>query len=74
MKVGAEDESTHPKEMNEMLLKDKVAVITGGAGFNGPGSATARLMTARGVRVAFVDRPRLSSSIWRRFPLNFYVR
>ena len=28
-----------------MLLKDKVAVITGGAGLNGLGFATARLIT-----------------------------
>ena len=27
-----------------MLLKDKVAVITGGAGINGLGFATARMM------------------------------
>jgi NAD(P)-dependent dehydrogenase (short-subunit alcohol dehydrogenase family) len=30
-----------------MLLKDKVAVITGGAGINGLGFATARLMAAQ---------------------------
>ena len=29
-----------------MLLKDKVAVITGGAGLNGLGFATARMMAA----------------------------
>jgi NAD(P)-dependent dehydrogenase (short-subunit alcohol dehydrogenase family) len=41
--------------MNEMLLKDKVAVITGGAGLNGLGFATARLMAAHGARVAVLD-------------------
>ena len=40
-----------------MLLKDKVAIITGGAGQNGLGFATARLMAAHGARVAlFEDR------------------
>jgi NAD(P)-dependent dehydrogenase (short-subunit alcohol dehydrogenase family) len=34
-----------------MLLKDKVAVITGGAGLNGLGFATARLMAAQGARL-----------------------
>ena len=33
-----------------MLLKDKVAVITGGAGLNGLGYATARQMAAHGAR------------------------
>ncbi len=40
-----------------MLLKDKVAVITGGAGLNGLGYATARLMAAHGARVVRA-RPR----------------
>jgi NAD(P)-dependent dehydrogenase (short-subunit alcohol dehydrogenase family) len=40
-----------------MLLKDKVAVITGGAGLNGLGYATARQMAAHGAR--------WSSSTWR---------
>ena len=31
-----------------MLLKDKVAVITGGAGLNGLGFATARMMVEQG--------------------------
>jgi NAD(P)-dependent dehydrogenase (short-subunit alcohol dehydrogenase family) len=44
--------------MNEMLLKDKVAVITGGAGLNGLGFATARLMAAHGARVAVLDLAR----------------
>ena len=38
-----------------MLLKDKVAVITGGAGPNGLGFATARLMAQHGARVAVLD-------------------
>ncbi|HEU0204434.1 MAG TPA: SDR family NAD(P)-dependent oxidoreductase [Burkholderiaceae bacterium] len=41
-----------------MLLKDKVAVITGGAGLNGLGFATARLMAAHGARVAVLDLAR----------------
>ena len=41
-----------------MLLKDKVAVITGGAGQNGLGFATARLMAAQGARVAILDLAR----------------
>ena len=41
-----------------MLLKDKVAVITGGAGRNGLGFATAKLMAAQGARVAILDLAR----------------
>jgi NAD(P)-dependent dehydrogenase (short-subunit alcohol dehydrogenase family) len=41
-----------------MLLKDKVALITGGAGPNGLGFATARLMAAHGARVAILDLAR----------------
>ena len=41
-----------------MLLKDKVAVITGGAGPNGLGFATARLMAQHGARVAVLDLAR----------------
>jgi NAD(P)-dependent dehydrogenase (short-subunit alcohol dehydrogenase family) len=41
-----------------MLLQDKVAVITGGAGPNGLGFATARLMAAQGARVAILDLAR----------------
>jgi NAD(P)-dependent dehydrogenase (short-subunit alcohol dehydrogenase family) len=38
-----------------MLLQDKVAVITGGAGPNGLGFATAKMMAAQGARVAILD-------------------
>lgn len=38
-----------------MLLKDKVAVITGGAGLNGLGFATARMMAAQGATVVILD-------------------
>ncbi len=41
-----------------MLLKDKVVVITGGAGINGLGFATARQMAAQGARVAILDLER----------------
>ena len=41
-----------------MLLKDNVAIITGGAGINGLGFATARLMAAQGARVAILDLER----------------
>lgn len=41
-----------------MLLKDKVVVITGGAGINGLGFATARQMAAQGARVAILDLAR----------------
>jgi NAD(P)-dependent dehydrogenase (short-subunit alcohol dehydrogenase family) len=41
-----------------MLLNDKVAVITGGAGVNGLGFATARLMAAHGARVVVLDLAR----------------
>lgn len=41
-----------------MLLKDKVAVITGGAGLNGLGFATARMMAEQGARVAILDLER----------------
>lgn len=40
-----------------MLLQDKVAVITGGAGPNGLGFATAKMMAAQGARVAILDLP-----------------
>jgi len=38
-----------------MLLKDKVAVITGAAGINGLGFAAARLMASHGARVVILD-------------------
>lgn len=38
-----------------MLLKDKVAVITGGAGLNGLGFATARMMADHGATVVILD-------------------
>lgn len=38
-----------------MLLKDNVAVITGGAGLNGLGFATARMMAAHGATVVILD-------------------
>ncbi|MBT0570218.1 glucose 1-dehydrogenase [Curvibacter sp. CHRR-16] len=41
-----------------MLLKDQVAIITGGAGVNGLGFATARMMAAQGARVAVLDLER----------------
>ena len=41
-----------------MLLKDKVAIITGGAGPNGLGFATARMMAEQGATVAILDLER----------------
>jgi NAD(P)-dependent dehydrogenase (short-subunit alcohol dehydrogenase family) len=38
-----------------MLLKDHVAIITGGAGVNGLGFATARMMAAEGAKVVILD-------------------
>lgn len=38
-----------------MLLKDKVAVITGGAGMNGLGFASAKMMAAQGATVVILD-------------------
>lgn len=46
-----------------MLLKDKVAVITGGAGINGLGFATARQMANHGARVAILDLARAEPDI-----------
>src|SRR4051794_37208815 len=43
---------------HQMLLKDKVALITGGAGVNGLGFATARRMAELGARVAILDLAR----------------
>jgi len=45
-----------------MLLKNKVAVITGGAGLNGLGFSTARLMAAQGARVVILDLERAEPS------------
>jgi NAD(P)-dependent dehydrogenase (short-subunit alcohol dehydrogenase family) len=53
----AASDSHHPGDKS-MLLKDKVVVITGGAGLNGLGFATARLMAAHGARVAVLDLER----------------
>jgi NAD(P)-dependent dehydrogenase (short-subunit alcohol dehydrogenase family) len=41
-----------------MLLTDKIALITGGAGLNGLGFATARMMAAQGARVIILDLER----------------
>jgi NAD(P)-dependent dehydrogenase (short-subunit alcohol dehydrogenase family) len=41
-----------------MLLSDKVALITGGAGLNGLGFATARMLAAHGARVVILDLER----------------
>ena len=41
-----------------MLLKDKVTLITGGAGVNGLGFATARQMAAQGAKVVILDLAR----------------
>jgi NAD(P)-dependent dehydrogenase (short-subunit alcohol dehydrogenase family) len=41
-----------------VLLKDKIAVITGGAGQNGLGFATARQMAAQGAKVVILDLER----------------
>jgi NAD(P)-dependent dehydrogenase (short-subunit alcohol dehydrogenase family) len=49
-----------------MLLKDKVAVITGGAGPNGLGFATARQMAAQGARVVILDLARAEPAGRRR--------
>jgi len=48
----------HLMEIDKMLLKDKVAVITGGAGINGLGYATARQMAAQGAKVVILDLAR----------------
>jgi NAD(P)-dependent dehydrogenase (short-subunit alcohol dehydrogenase family) len=40
---------------DKMLLKDKVAIVTGGAGPNGLGFATARMMAAQGATVVILD-------------------
>lgn len=45
-----------------MLLKDKVVMITGGAGLNGLGYATARNMIEHGARVVILDLERANPS------------
>jgi hypothetical protein len=49
-----------------MLLKDKVALITGGAGLNGLGFATARQMAAQGAKVVILDLARADPAGGRR--------
>jgi NAD(P)-dependent dehydrogenase (short-subunit alcohol dehydrogenase family) len=49
------DQRNAIKKETRMLLKDKVAVITGGAGLNGLGFATARMMVAQGAKVVILD-------------------
>jgi NAD(P)-dependent dehydrogenase (short-subunit alcohol dehydrogenase family) len=41
-----------------MLLADQVAIVTGGAGLNGLGFATARMLAAQGARVVILDLER----------------
>src|SRR5258705_11372440 len=41
-----------------MLLADNVALIPGGAGLNGLGFATARMLAAQGARVVILDLER----------------
>ena len=38
-----------------MLLKDRVAIVTGGAGVNGLGFGTARMMAAQGAHIVILD-------------------
>lgn len=45
-------------ENHIVLLKNKVAIITGGAGVNGLGFASARMMAAQGARVVILDLER----------------
>jgi NAD(P)-dependent dehydrogenase (short-subunit alcohol dehydrogenase family) len=45
-------------ETEDMLLENKVALITGGAGINGLGFATARQMAAHGAQVVILDLAR----------------
>jgi NAD(P)-dependent dehydrogenase (short-subunit alcohol dehydrogenase family) len=40
-----------------MLLKERVAIVTGGAGVNGLGFATARMLAEQGARVVILDLP-----------------
>src|SRR5258705_3591114 len=41
-----------------MLLADNVALVTGGAGLNGLGFATAKMLAAQGARVVILDLER----------------
>ena len=41
-----------------MLLADKVALVTGGAGLNGLGFATAKMLAEQGARVVILDLER----------------
>ena len=41
-----------------MLLKDKVAIITGGAGLNGLGFASAKMMAEQGATIVILDLAR----------------
>lgn len=45
-----------------MLLKDQIAVITGGAGINGLGFATAQMMAEQGATVVILDLEQASPS------------
>src|SRR5574343_347032 len=58
--MGRREHPRHPNSMEteDMRLKDKIAVITGGAGLNGLGFATARMMAAQGARVVILDLER----------------
>ena len=41
-----------------MLLKDRVAIVTGGAGPNGLGFGAARMMAAEGAHIVILDLER----------------
>jgi NAD(P)-dependent dehydrogenase (short-subunit alcohol dehydrogenase family) len=60
MLATAQDGCIHTNHSGDrpMLLKDRVAIITGGAGINGLGFATARQMAAQGARVPILDLER----------------
>jgi NAD(P)-dependent dehydrogenase (short-subunit alcohol dehydrogenase family) len=60
MLATAQDGCIHTNHSGDrpMLLKDRVAIITGGAGINGLGFATARQMAAQGARVSILDLER----------------
>jgi NAD(P)-dependent dehydrogenase (short-subunit alcohol dehydrogenase family) len=52
---GPQTIASFTKQGDVMLLKDKVVMITGGAGLNGLGFATAMQMASQGARVAIMD-------------------